>query len=118
MLHVCVSGALYRPVEDSVQKKPTQSRDTRFDFKENLGHLSSSEDQLSRRCLEDLFLDDAIRDKNRANTIDSKLGKFGKFRKQNTHLLELARGHPWGYSEGSPVVNVVFLPSLLCLIPV
>uniref|UniRef100_A0A1Q3FJN0 Putative monocarboxylate transporter n=2 Tax=Culex tarsalis TaxID=7177 RepID=A0A1Q3FJN0_CULTA len=73
MLHVCVSGALYRPVEDSAQKKPAQSRDSRLDFKENLGHLSSSEDQLSRRCLEDLFLDDAIRGKNRANTIDSKL---------------------------------------------
>ncbi|XP_058464731.1 uncharacterized protein LOC131438618 isoform X2 [Malaya genurostris] len=78
MLHVCVSGALYRPVDEYAQKKPTQSKESvpfssRFDFKENLGHLSSSEDHLSRRCLEDLFLDDAIRDKNRNSlNIDSK----------------------------------------------
>ncbi|XP_053685742.1 uncharacterized protein LOC128735273 [Sabethes cyaneus] len=78
MLHVCVSGALYRPVDEYAQKKPIPSKESgsyssRFDFKENLGHLSSSEDHLSRRCLEDLFLDDAIRDKNRNSlNLDSK----------------------------------------------
>ncbi|XP_055531944.1 uncharacterized protein LOC129722504 [Wyeomyia smithii] len=79
MLHVCVSGALYRPVDEYAQKKPIQSLkenasySSRFDYKENLGHLSSSEDHLSRRCLEDLFLDDAIRDKNRNSlNLDNK----------------------------------------------
>ncbi|XP_062561029.1 uncharacterized protein LOC134225183 [Armigeres subalbatus] len=79
MLHVCVSGALYRPVDDGAQKKPNQREitpyATRMDFKDNLGHLSSSEDHLSRRCLEDLFLDETIRaDKNR-----NSLNFDGKF---------------------------------------
>ncbi|XP_055620650.1 uncharacterized protein LOC129764973 [Toxorhynchites rutilus septentrionalis] len=78
MLHVCVSGALYRPLEDTTHKKTVQSRESapfasRMDFKENLGHLSSSEDHLSRRCLEDLFLDEALRDKNRNSlNLDNK----------------------------------------------
>lgn len=89
MLHVCVSGALYRPVEDTTQKKPNQREivpyASRMDFKDNLGHLSSSEDHLSRRCLEDLFLDETLRtDKNRNSlNLDGKFGKFEKFRKQN-----------------------------------
>nr|XP_029707566.1 uncharacterized protein LOC109623291 [Aedes albopictus] len=79
MLHVCVSGALYRPVEDTTQKKPNQREivpyASRMDFKDNLGHLSSSEDHLSRRCLEDLFLDETLRtDKNR-----NSLNLDGKF---------------------------------------
>ncbi|XP_065085214.1 uncharacterized protein Sln [Ochlerotatus camptorhynchus] len=78
MLHVCLSGALYRPVEDSFPKKPNQkeisSFSSRMDIKDNLGHLSSSEDHLSRRCLEDLFLDEALHDKNR-NSLNTD-GKF------------------------------------------
>ncbi|EAT33471.1 AAEL014258-PA [Aedes aegypti] len=79
MLHVCVSGALYRPVDDSAQKKPNPREiapyTSRMDFKDNLGHLSSSEDHLSRRCLEDLFLDETVRaDKNR-----NSLNLDGKF---------------------------------------
>ncbi|XP_061512092.1 uncharacterized protein LOC1271075 [Anopheles gambiae] len=72
MLHVCVSGALYRPVEkkqDLVPSKEGTQFSSRSDFRENLGHLSSSEDHLSKRCLEDLFLDDQNRN---SLTIDSK----------------------------------------------
>uniref|UniRef100_A0A182PJB5 Major facilitator superfamily (MFS) profile domain-containing protein n=1 Tax=Anopheles epiroticus TaxID=199890 RepID=A0A182PJB5_9DIPT len=72
MLHVCVSGALYRPVEkkqDLVPSKEGTQFSSRSDFRENLGHLSSSEDHLSKRCLEDLFLDDQTRN---SLTIDSK----------------------------------------------
>lgn len=87
MLHVCLSGALYRPVEDSFPKKQNQkeilSFSSRVDYKDNLGHLSSSEDHLSRRCLEDLFLDEALHDKNRNSlNTDGKFGKLDKFRKQ------------------------------------
>lgn len=79
MLHVCVSGALYRPVEkkqDLVPSKEGTQFSSRSDFRENLGHLSSSEDHLSKRCLEDLFLDDQNRN---SLTIDSKFGKCDVF---------------------------------------
>uniref|UniRef100_A0AAG5D144 Major facilitator superfamily (MFS) profile domain-containing protein n=1 Tax=Anopheles atroparvus TaxID=41427 RepID=A0AAG5D144_ANOAO len=72
MLHVCVSGALYRPLQkkqDADSQKGGTQFSSRTDFRENLGHLSSSEDHLSKRCLEDLFLDDQNR--NSLN-IDSK----------------------------------------------
>ncbi|XP_053670319.1 uncharacterized protein LOC128720658 [Anopheles nili] len=64
MLHVCVSGALYRPLEKKQDAEPSKDGtqfSSRSDFRENLGHLSSSEDHLSKRCLEDLFLDDQNR---------------------------------------------------------
>ncbi|XP_050091260.1 uncharacterized protein LOC126574893 [Anopheles aquasalis] len=69
MLHVCVSGALYRPLEKKQESKDVTQFSSRTDFRENLGHLSSSEDHLSKRCLEDLFLDDQNRN---SLTIDSK----------------------------------------------
>uniref|UniRef100_A0A182JW21 Major facilitator superfamily (MFS) profile domain-containing protein n=1 Tax=Anopheles christyi TaxID=43041 RepID=A0A182JW21_9DIPT len=78
MLHVCVSGALYRPVEkkqDLVPSKEGTQFSSRSDFRENLGHLSSSEDHLSKRCLEDLFLDDQNRN---SLTIDSKFASKSK----------------------------------------
>uniref|UniRef100_A0A182FKB7 Major facilitator superfamily (MFS) profile domain-containing protein n=1 Tax=Anopheles albimanus TaxID=7167 RepID=A0A182FKB7_ANOAL len=70
MLHVCVSGALYRPLEKKQESKDVTQFSSRTDFRENLGHLSSSEDHLSKRCLEDLFLDDQNRN---SLTIDSKI---------------------------------------------
>ncbi|XP_050067720.1 uncharacterized protein LOC126556500 [Anopheles maculipalpis] len=73
MLHVCVSGALYRPLEKKQDLEPSKEGtqfSSRSDFRENLGHLSSSEDHLSKRCLEDLFLDDQNR--NNSLTIDNK----------------------------------------------
>uniref|UniRef100_A0A182MSS9 Major facilitator superfamily (MFS) profile domain-containing protein n=1 Tax=Anopheles culicifacies TaxID=139723 RepID=A0A182MSS9_9DIPT len=78
MLHVCVSGALYRPLEKKQDLEPSKEGtqfSSRSDFRENLGHLSSSEDHLSKRCLEDLFLDD----QNRNNSLTSDSNKFGKF---------------------------------------
>uniref|UniRef100_A0A182NC87 Major facilitator superfamily (MFS) profile domain-containing protein n=1 Tax=Anopheles dirus TaxID=7168 RepID=A0A182NC87_9DIPT len=72
MLHVCVSGALYRPLDKKQDSEPSKEGtqfSSRSDFRENLGHLSSSEDHLSKRCLEDLFLDDQNRN---SLTIDSK----------------------------------------------
>ncbi|XP_035901209.1 uncharacterized protein LOC118507216 [Anopheles stephensi] len=75
MLHVCVSGALYRPLEKKQDNLLEPSKEgtqfsSRSDFRENLGHLSSSEDHLSKRCLEDLFLDDQNR--NNSLTLDNK----------------------------------------------
>uniref|UniRef100_A0A182RYX3 MFS domain-containing protein n=1 Tax=Anopheles funestus TaxID=62324 RepID=A0A182RYX3_ANOFN len=75
MLHVCVSGALYRPLEKKQELEPSKEGtqfSSRSDFRENLGHLSSSEDHLSKRCLEDLFLDD----QNRNNSLTSDNNKF------------------------------------------
>uniref|UniRef100_A0A182QD60 Major facilitator superfamily (MFS) profile domain-containing protein n=1 Tax=Anopheles farauti TaxID=69004 RepID=A0A182QD60_9DIPT len=72
MLHVCVSGALYRPLDKKQDIEPSKEGtqfSSRSDFRENLGHLSSSEDHLSKRCLEDLFLDDQNRN---SLTLDSK----------------------------------------------
>ncbi|XP_058057743.1 uncharacterized protein LOC131208847 [Anopheles bellator] len=73
MLHVCVSGALYRPLEkksDTEQSKDGTQFSSRTDFRDQLGHLSSSEDHLSKRCLEDLFLDDQTRGSK--SNVDSK----------------------------------------------
>ncbi|XP_055598633.1 uncharacterized protein LOC129748152 isoform X2 [Uranotaenia lowii] len=79
MLHVCVSGALYRPVDECNGAKKTalpKEPAARSDFKENLGHLSSSEDHLTRRCLEDLFLDDAVRAADKTRNSLNLDGKF------------------------------------------
>ena len=74
MLHVCLSGALYRPIqpEDSIPKRNSCSN-----IKEYAHPLSSSEDHLSKRCLEQLFIDESLNDKN-SNSLnfDNKLGLF------------------------------------------
>ncbi|EAA05501.4 AGAP010881-PA, partial [Anopheles gambiae str. PEST] len=90
MLHVCVSGALYRPIEkkqDLVPSKEGTQFSSRSDFRENLGHLSSSEDHLSKRCLEDLFLDDQNRN---SLTIDSKFGKCDyQYRSRSPNIFNI-----------------------------